>query len=53
MSDLLRRLLTTADMAYHWRGQSRYALKPLPQILAGQDRRLRGLVIHAHRTVRY
>jgi phenylacetate-coenzyme A ligase PaaK-like adenylate-forming protein len=47
------RLLWSAYLAYHLRGQARFPFKPLAAIQRVQGRRVRSMVSHAYRTVPY
>ncbi len=47
------RLLWSAYLAYHLRGQAQFPFKPLAAIQRVQGRRVRSMVSHAYRTVPY
>ena len=49
----LKRLFGSAYMAYYRRGQGRYPFKPLAQISADRDRRVRRTTAYAYRYVPY
>ncbi len=50
---LLQRLYWISYLAYHLRGQRRYAFRPLEAIRRDQTRRVRNIVAHAYRHVPY
>jgi phenylacetate-CoA ligase len=49
----LTRLMWTAYLAHHWRGQSRFPYRSPGAIQRAQTRRVRRMVAHAYRTVPY
>jgi phenylacetate-CoA ligase len=53
MTSWLARLWGTFYIGYHYLGQSRYPYRPLAQIIADRDRRVRRMVAYAYRYVPY